>query len=220
MPANNSSHQRNSDSAGQCLRQRAALESFNTDKNLQVSLEDGRPNAKPIYTCNICFFNSKLKTIVVNHLRENHVPKLVNDPVQSHTEESSSDENAVTTDMFWNYKNREFMIDAVFSLTSHLESYGDGLGCYIVNKILLPIFHGLKHSNYSNSIHRFIARVLCEATPKEGLKLVHERFSNRKGKPGCNIARDWRMEYLIGTLKKLINNLGGPNFNEESVKQV
>ena len=67
-------------------------------------------------------------------------------------------------------------MDAIFAITDHFISYGDGLGCFIVNKVLLPIFHGLKHSNYSNSVHRFITRVLCEATPKEGLKLVHEKF--------------------------------------------
>ena len=71
----------------------------------------------------------------------------------------------------------------------------------------------------SNTIHRFITRVLCEATPKEGLKLIHERFSNRRGKPGKNISRDRRMEYRIGAAKKLIENLG-PNFSKESVQQV
>ena len=80
------------------------------------------------------------------------------------------------SDMYWNYKNGEFFMDAIFAITDHFISYGDGLGCFIVNKVLLPIFHGLKHSNYSNSVHRFITRVLCEATPKEGLKLVHEKF--------------------------------------------
>ena len=60
---------------------------------------------------------------------------------------------------------------------------------------------------------------MCEATPKEALKLVHERFSNRGGKHGNNIHRDKRMEYRIGTAKKLIRNLG-PNFSQEAVQQV
>ena len=122
-------------------------------------------------------------------------------------------------DDFWNYKSSEFFVDAIFGVTGVFEKHGDGLGCFIINKILLPIFHGLKHSNYSNSIHRFITRILCEATPKEALKLIHERFSNRVGKPGNNIARDRRMEYRIGTAKKLIGNLG-PNFTKDAVHQV
>ena len=66
---------------------------------------------------------------------------------------------------------------------------------------------------------RYITRILCEATPKEALKLIHERFSNRVGKPGNNIARDRRMEYRIGTAKKLIGSLG-PNFTKDAVQQV
>ena len=46
---------------------------------------------------------------------------------------------------------------------------------------MLPVFHSLKLSNYSNSIRRLITRVLCEAAaaPKEALVMIHERFSNR-----------------------------------------
>ena len=35
-------------------------------------------------------------------------------------------------------------------------------------------------------------RVLCEATPREALKLIHERFSNKAGKHGRNVFRDRR----------------------------
>ena len=85
--------------------------------------------------------------------------------------------------------------------------------------MLLPIFHGLKHSNYTGSIHCFITRVLCEATPKEGLKLIHERFYNRSAKKGGNIFKDRRMEHRIGTLKAGISNLG-PNFDAVHVQRV
>ena len=85
--------------------------------------------------------------------------------------------------------------------------------------MLLPLFHGLGHTNYTSSIHRFIVRILCDATPKEGLKLVHERFSNREGKRGGNIFKDRRMEHRIRTLKRLISNLG-PNFDEKHVQLI
>ena len=45
------------------------------------------------------------------------------------------------------------------------------------------------------------------------------RFSNRVGKPGKNVFRYRRMKFRIGITKKLIANLG-PNFSEQSVKQV
>ena len=110
--------------------------------------------------------------------------------------------------MYWNYKTGEFLLDSLFNVATVYEKFGDGLGMFIQCKMLLPILHGLKHKNYSNSIHRFISRVHCEATPKEGLKLIHERFTNRTGKSGGNIFKDRRMEHRIGALKNLINNVG------------
>ena len=60
---------------------------------------------------------------------------------------------------------------------------------------------------------------MCEATPKEGIKLIHERFSNRTGKPGANVNRDRRMEFRIGALKKLIKNKGS-NFGSAAIQLV
>ena len=62
------------------------------------------------------------------------------------------EENVVEEDMIWNYKNYEFFFDAILSFSNVFEKNGDGLGFYILDKIMLPIFHGLIHSNYSNSI--------------------------------------------------------------------
>ena len=128
-----------------------------------------------------------------------------------------TDETAVTSDMYWNYKSGEFLIDSLFAIGKVFEKYGDGLGMLIVSKMILPFLHELKHSNYTNSIHRFITRMLCECTPREGLKLIHERFCNKEGKHGGNIFRDRRMEFRIGVLKEQIRNLG-PNFDEYHVQ--
>ena len=65
-------------------------------------------------------------------------------------------EQSEKEDMFWNYKTNEFFIDSIFAVSTVFEKFGDGLGCYILNKILLPIFYGLKHHNYANSIHRCV----------------------------------------------------------------
>ena len=202
-------------------------------KSVQIS----GTRSQSIFCCKICSFQTKYltvcKTHVVNCLNlDHHSDEIVLNTVDDESsstvietpeadqdipKENDDDENII--DQFWNYKNAEFFMDAIFGVTASFERFGDGLGCYIVNKILLPVFHSLKHSNYSNSIHRLITRVLCEATPKEGLTIIHERFSNRGGGEGNNINRDRRMEYRIGTTKKLIANLG-PNFSQDAVQQV
>ena len=196
----------------------------------EVTVQISGSRSATVFRCKLCNFQCKYKTVCLAHIGGCRVRAEVSiAAVTAHHDDSfvttndlhieAENPDPVDDDMYWNYKCSEFLLDAIFVITGSFEKFGDGLGCYIVNKIMLPILHGLKHSNYSNSIHRFITRVLCEATPKEGLKLIHERFSNRHGKPGKNISRDRRMEYRIGTAKKLIGNLG-PNFTKEAVQQV
>ena len=210
------------------------------DENLvENSMPLSGSRSVSIFSCKICNFKSKYKTLVVTNIESCLSNRLFSPGVEaeslSSTAKAASEEDSVldtspiiiqetiedegNDDFFWNYKNAEFFVDALFAVTGAYEKFGDGLGLYITNKILLPIFHGLRHSNYTTSIHRFITRVLCEATPKEALHLIHERFSNRSGKSGENINRDRRMEYRIGITKKLIGNLG-PNFNQDSVQHV
>lgn len=125
--------------------------------------------------------------------------------------------NEVHQDKYWNYKCSEFLLDSLFAIATIYEKYGDGLGMFVQSKMLLPLLHGLGHHNYTNSIHRYIVRVLCEATPREALKIIHERFSNKKGKYGGNIFKDRRLEHCIGTLKHLIGRLGS-NFDQKHVQ--
>ena len=203
------------------------LVNMNVEK---VSVALSATRSTTAFVCKICSFQSRFKTVCITHVtkclgnqasdiketcREDpprpQFPTLIMDAADPETKDDG--------DAFWNYKNAEFFMDAMFAISTSFEKYGDGLGCFILNKILLPVIHGMKHTNYSNSIHRFISRILSEATPKEALKLIHERFSNRKGKPGKNVFRDKRMEYRIGTAKKLIANLG-PNFSHDAVQKV
>ena len=227
----------------------AAVENVNVNlsketiisKYLDVKIVDmSSKRTKQVFFCVLCQFESKYKTVCANHI-ENCITKLPNNDAAGNDEEvtggahgpaevtgpldsAACDDKEITEaeelpDMFFNYKNAEFFLDSIFAVTTIFEKYGDRVGCLIVSKIFLPIFHALHHSNYSCSVHRYITRVLSEASPREALKLVHERFSNRSGKPGKNVFRDRRMEFRIGIIKKLIGNLG-PNFSDESVKQV
>ena len=90
---------------------------------------------------------------------------------------------------------------------------------FILSKLLLPVLHSLGHSNYSNTIHRFICRVLISTTPQEAQLLIWERFSNRTGRPNGNVFKDRRVEFRIRILKKLLKNLGH-NLNSDNIKKV
>ena len=179
--------------------------------------------SKKMFHCNICKFESSYEAVCLAHV--DICVKGIREAGNSNTStENLSDvsidaENKNDEDIYWNYKCTEFFLDSAFAISVVYEKYGDGLGMLILSKVLLPLFHSMKHSNYTSSIHRFITRILCEATPREGLKLVHERFSNKRGKKGCNIFKDRRMEYRIGILKKLLSNKGS-NINDESIQQV
>ena len=208
----------------------------------EITVKVSSSRYSKVFRCKLCSFESKYRTVCLAHVKccpvtaqesplaapveveedgnsSNFSSNLAASPSSNQALSEIDDDSEVADDMYWNYKCSEFFLDAIFALTSSFEKFGDGLGCYIVNKVVLPILHGLKHSNFSNTIHRSITRVLCEATPKEGLKLIHERFSNRRGRPGQNISRDRRMEYRIGTANKLIEKLG-PNFSKAAVQQV
>ena len=201
------------------------------EQNMErVSLVLSATRSSFVFCCKVCGFQSRYKTVCFSHVQAclTTSPVTAFDPLPSppsgspspsSSSSQSTEEPEKKEDQFWNYKTSEFFLDAIFSVTTTFEKFGDGLGCFIINKILLPIFHGLGHKNYSNSVHRYMTRILCEATPREALKIIHERFSNRLGKAGHNISRDKRMEYRIGTAKKLIGNLGS-NFNPSSVQQV
>ena len=87
-----------------------------------------------------------------------------------------SEELEGETDFYFAYKNCEFLLNTLFLLSEDIEKCGDGVGWFILCKMLMPIFHITKHKNYCNSIFWFILRVYCTASPKEAKKLIHERF--------------------------------------------
>ena len=135
---------------------------------------------KSKYACMLCSQQFRLKSVCATHVERCMKPQ----KTDSSTEGNASKDQ---DDQYWNYKNGEFLLDSLFALTTVFEDYGDGLGMFLISKLLLPFFHGLKHSNYSCSIHRMITRVLSLSSPKEALKIIHERFFNREGRIGRNI---------------------------------
>ena len=196
-----------------------------------------------MYSCSMCGFESNLRSIVIAHIqecwkRETLLPILSavsakvtsddppavepcseNESLEDVNADVDKNEEKLKEDYFWNYKCCEFYIDSLFELSLNFEKFGNGAGMYIISKMMLPILYALGHSNYSNSVHRFICRVLSSTTPREAMLLVSERFSNREGKEGGNIFKDRRVEFRIRILKKLLSNMG-PNINSESIQKV
>ena len=150
-------------------------------EEISVNLSGSR--SKSVFRCKLCDFQCRFRTVCLAHI-ESCLPRhkagsgpdsVVNSPDQvsssSSGNNSSSNHSAsnssnppegpaenINDDMFWNYKTCEFFLDSIFCITSSFEKYGDGLGCFIINKIILPIIHGLKHSNYSTSCVRLHRR--------------------------------------------------------------
>ena len=176
--------------------------------------------SRKVFECSLCNFQNHLKSVVKCHIKKCWTKLSQCSMNNEHIEENdSSQETAADEDFYWNYKNGEFLMDSLFMLTLNFERYGNGTGMYIISKILLPVMHGLGHSNYSNSIHRFICRVLCCTTPREGVKLIHERFSNKYGGKGGNVFKDRRIEFRIRIVKKLLRNLKH-HMNSKCIQQV
>ena len=192
------------------------------------------------FKCMKCSFVSKYKTVFAAHrcpvgvtmVNDDATPAM--DDLTSRkkkgeknmaTEEAignttdDGNQGEVQDDDFWNYLNGEFFLDSLFDLNSIFIKYGDGLGCFILGKILMRIYQGLGHKNYSNTIFRHIFRILCEATPKEALSMLYDRFNNRHGRFGGNIPKDLRLEHWILVAKNGIKNLG-PNANPRLIQRV
>ena len=184
-----------------------------------------------IYHCNTCNYENSMRSVVVAHVQEccrknvssSYIEqRVVLDSPQtpsSKKERSSTNSKVSQADFFWNYKCGEFFLGSIFKLVLNFEKYGHGVGMYVISKMMLPLLHSLGHSNYSNTIHRFICRILTTSTPREALLLIWERFTNRNGKVGGNIFKDRRLEFRIRILKKLLRNLG-PNLNSVSIQKI
>ena len=170
-------------------------------------LHASKNGSSKMFSCKLCSFESPLKSVALAHIKV----------CCSKLQETVSTEES--KDLFWNYKNAEFLINSLIKLSMNFERYGNGHGMYVISKFMLPFMNALGHSNYSNTIHRFICRVLCCTTPSEGLRLIYERFVNRRGGLGSNVFKDRRLEFRIRILKKLLKNLGS-KINTSNVQKI
>ena len=158
------------------------------------------------YVCKLCGFESKLKSVSIAHLQEcckAHTSLTISQQRRGIVDSDDVNQGSASkteNDYFWNYKSGEFYLDSLFKLMLNFEKHGHGIGMFIVSKLLLPFLHSLGHSNYTNTIHRFISRVLTSVTPREAMMLIWERFCNRTGQPGGNIFKDRRIEFRIRTV--------------------
>ena len=97
--------------------------------------------------------------------------------------------------MVWN------MMDAV--------KEGDGdrvVRCY---KLMLLFNYKFGHTKYAFALLLFFANIYALLPEKEAYLLIHNRFVNKKGTKGGNIALDLHMEHLNLDVKKLLSAMGG-----------
>lgn len=86
---------------------------------------------------------------------------------------------------------------------------GDGnrlVRCY---KMILLFQYKFHHTKYAFVLLLFFAKIYALLSEKEAYLLIHNRFVNKKGKKGGNIALDLHMEHLNLDVKKLLHAMGG-----------
>ena len=86
---------------------------------------------------------------------------------------------------------------------------GDGdkvVRCY---KLMLLFNYKFGHTKYAFALLLFFANIYALLPEKEAYLLIYNRFVNRKGTKGGNIALDLHMEHLNLDVKKLLSAMGG-----------
>ena len=104
-------------------------------------------------------------------------------------------------DFLFNYLKCFFFFGLIHKASYHSYKIGDGLNIYIIEKLMLPLFHKNGNKNYSMSIFRHICRVYCLGA-KEAHKYIWNRTTNLKGGYSKNIPLDLRMEHRVKSLKQ------------------
>ena len=95
---------------------------ISTENMLRSRLENVvfKNKKKVQYRCKNCAKVFKYLNVATAHVKKCLSSTTVN--------EETSDENEEPEDLFFNYKNAEFFMDAMLVMMSHFEKYGDGLG--------------------------------------------------------------------------------------------
>jgi hypothetical protein len=85
---------------------------------------------------------------------------------------------------------------------------GDGDRLVRCLKMLLLFEYNFHHTKYAFAILLFFAKIYALLSEKQAYLLIHNRFVNKKGKPGGNIPLDLHMEHLNLDAKKLLQAMG------------
>ena len=150
------------------------------------------------YSCNICSYETHLKTVMRSHLKECSILNKRNKLI----DEDFKDDKA------FNYVKTLFLFSILHKVSYNSFKTGDGLCTFILEKIMLPLFKNNGNKNYANSIFRHISRVYSILGAKEAHSYIWNRTCNNKGGYSNNKPLDFRMEHRIKSLKESFNSVG------------
>ncbi len=127
-------------------------------------------------------------------------------------------ESPASTDHLYNYHNARLQCGLLVHNMMDAIKEGDGdrlVRCY---KMILLFQYKFHHTKYAFALLLFFAKINALLSEKEAYLLIHNRFVNKKGKKGGNIALDLHMEHLNLDVKKLLRAMGG-NITEAAAQR-
>ena len=115
------------------------------------------------------------------------------------------------SDSIYNYHNARLQSGLLVLNMMDAVREGDGDRLVRCFKMVLLFNYRFNHTKYAFVILLFFAKIYSLLSEREAHLLIHNRFLNKKGKKGGNVALDLHMEHLNLDVKKLLHAMGGQN---------
>ena len=128
------------------------------------------------------------------------------------------DINSQVTDDKNEYFKALFCMLGMFQLLVDSIREGNGLDCFLLQKMLLKIVYSTGHKNYACSMLSFKNIVLKHPNPQFSHKYMWNIFAGRCG-PRLKCPRDMKNEHLNKFLKGGFRSLG-VNLNEDTATRI
>lgn len=124
-------------------------------------------------------------------------------------EPPSTESKENSTDRIYNYHNARLQCGLLVLNMMDAIQEGDGSRLVRCFKMVLLFNYKFNHTKYAFILLLFFAKIYGLLSERAAYLLVHNRFVNKKGKKGSNIALDLHMEHLNLDVKKLLHAMGG-----------
>ena len=122
-------------------------------------------------------------------------------------------------DDLYNYSKAHLTLGTLLLNADDAVKEGDGERLQKVFSVLTYVFKAMGNTKYAYACLRLSACKLALLSPRRYHQLIYNRFVNTKGKKGCCISRDLRLEHLNGVIKPIIKSIGYPNITSKVVEE-